>query len=111
AVEEKSPRAALAGVHLELRDRLREQFLHRKSVHLVSDVEGVEIDDFAGELCHASGGGLADRAGGGGGHRRLAAIVTSDRPFGHGRLSAAATACYKEREPELAASCINLQSF
>ena len=47
-VKEQLPRAALAGIHHELRHRLPEQLAHRLARHLVGHVEGVEIDHLAG---------------------------------------------------------------
>lgn len=47
-VEEKLARTALARVHDELRHRLTEQYVHRLPRHVVSHVEGVNVNHLAG---------------------------------------------------------------
>jgi hypothetical protein len=53
AVERHLPRSALRRVDHELPNRLAEQFADGQPIQLVCDVEGVKVDDFAGEPVHA----------------------------------------------------------
>ena len=62
AIEEKMPRAALAGIDDELSDRLPEQFAHGLADHFVSDVEGIDVNHFAAISLDTGQSGFAFRA-------------------------------------------------
>src|SRR5215469_2683614 len=56
SVKKQVARAAFAGIDNKLCDRLAQKLAHRLARHLISDIKGVDIYDFAGiflDFCRA----------------------------------------------------------